>query len=52
MVNNCRTKKIIAQSSDRIVIRTTALKKWATNVSVVKINLPRVEMHVRALEGK
>lgn len=46
------TKQIIAQYPDKVILRTTALKKWATDVSVVKISLPRVEMHIRALEGK
>lgn len=49
---DARSKKIIAQTPEKVILRTTALKKWATNVSVVKISLPRVEMHVRALEGK
>ncbi len=51
-MNDARRKTIIAQTPDKIVIRTTALKKWAANVSVVKISLPRCEMHIKALEGK
>lgn len=33
-------------------IRSSTREKWATDVSVVKISLPRCEMHIKALEGK
>ncbi len=51
-MKDTHSKQIIAQTPDKIVIRTTALKKWATDVSVVKISLPRCEMHIKALEGR
>jgi hypothetical protein len=51
-VKDTHSKQIIAQYPDKVIIRTTALKKWATDVSGVKISLPRVEMHIKALEGR
>lgn len=44
--------KIVAQSEDRIVIEKTVLQKLSPLLAEVRITLPRVEMHVAALEDR
>lgn len=44
--------KIVAKSSDRIVIQRTVLQKLSPLLAEIRITLPRVEMHVRALEDR
>lgn len=44
--------KIVAQSSDRITIQKTVLQKLSPLLAEVRITLPRVEMHIKQLEGE
>ncbi len=50
-MNQLGPTKIIAQSADRIVIQKPVLQKLSPLLTEVKITLPRVTMHVKALEG-
>lgn len=43
--------KIVSQSSDRVVIQKTVLQKLSPLLTEVRITLPRVEMHVKQIEG-
>ena len=44
--------KIVAQSADRITIEKVVLQKLSPLLAEVRITLPRVTMHVQALEER
>ncbi len=44
--------KIVAQSATTITIEKTVLKKLSPLLDEIRITLPRVEMHIKQLEGE
>ena len=51
-MNTLCPTKIIAQSPDRIVIQRTVLQKLSPLLTEVKISLPAITMHIKALEER
>lgn len=44
--------KIVAQSATTVTIEKTVLKKLSPLLDEIRITLPRVEMHIKQLEGE